>query len=184
MLFQLLTDHPEAALTIVQKTPHWVWGLLAALVLLGVSQLRTRRLAWRRAVAPAIGLALFSLFSLARDLSSSPWLAPGLLVWLAAVAVLMLLGTRSGPRPGTSHDPVTDRIVVPGSVMPLLTILAIFFLKYGIGVELAMQPTLRLEPAFALSMCAGYGALTGYFAARPFSLWQLAARRPDTPACA
>ena len=61
MLFQLLTDHPEAALTIVQKTPHWVWGLLAALVLLGVSQLRTRRLAWRRAVAPAIGLALLLL---------------------------------------------------------------------------------------------------------------------------
>ena len=184
MLFQLLTDHPEAALTIVQKTPPWVWGLLAALVLLGVSQLRTRRLTWRRAVAPAIGLALFSLVNLARDLSSTPWLAPGLLVWLAAFAVLMLLGTRSGPRPGTRYDPVADRSVLPGSVMPLLTSLAIFFLKYGIGVELAMQPTLRLEPAFALGMCAAYGALTGYFAARPFSLWQLAARQTATPACA
>ena len=184
MLFQLLADHPEAALTIVQKTPHWVWGLLAALALLGVSQLRTRRLGWRRAVAPAIGLALFSLVNLARDLSSTPWLAPGLLVWLAAFAVLMLLGTRSGPRPGTSYDPVTDRFVLPGSAMPLLTILAIFFLKYGLGIELAMQPTLRFEPAFALWMFAGYGALTGYFAARPFSLWQLAARQSTSPACA
>lgn len=184
MLFQLLADHPEAALTIVQKTPHWVWGLLAALVLLGVSQLRTRRLPLRRAIAPAMGLALFSLVNLARDLSSTPWLAPGLLVWLAAVAVLMLVGTRSGPRPGTRYDPATDRFVVPGSVVPLLTILAIFFLKYGIGIELAMQPALRLEPDFALGMCAGYGALTGYFAARPFSLWQLATRPSTAQACA
>jgi hypothetical protein len=73
---------------------------------------------------------------------------------------------------------------VPGSPLPLLTILSIFLLKYAIGIELAMQPTLRLEPGFALLLCAGYGALTGFFAARPFSLWQLAARSHATPACA
>lgn len=184
MLIELLLTHPEAALTIVQRTPGWVWGLLAALILLGVSQLRSRALTWRRAVAPAVGLALFGLGSLAKDLSSSPWLAPGLLVWLAALAGLMVLATHAGPRPGTRYDPASDRFVLPGSVLPLLTILAIFFLKYGIGIELAMQPALRLDPTFALLMCAGYGALTGFFAARPFSLWQLAARSQPAQACA
>lgn len=96
----------------------------------------------------------------------------------------MLLGSRSGPRPGTTYDPLSQRFTVPGSPLPLLTIAAIFLLKYGIGVELAMQPALRLEPGFALLLCAGYGALTGFFAARPFALWQLASRDPATPACA
>lgn len=72
MLIQLLTEHPEALPEILARTPRWVWGLLAGLLLLGVNQLRTRRLPLRRAVAPAIGLALFSLFSLGRDLSATP----------------------------------------------------------------------------------------------------------------
>lgn len=61
---------------------------------------------------------------------------------------------------------------------PLLTITAIFLPKYGVGVELTMQPGLRLDPLFALSMAAGYGALTGLFSVRPVALW-LMAGRPD-----
>lgn len=184
MLIQLLTEHPEALAEIVSRTPRWVWVLLVGLTALGLSQWRTRRLPLRRAIAPAVGLALFSLFSLGRDLSATPWLAPGLLVWTAAFAVLMLAGGRSALRPGTTYDPLSRRFTVPGSAVPLMTILAIFLLKYAIGIELAMQPALRLEPEFALLLCAGYGALGGFFAARPFSLWQLAARSHSVPATA
>ena len=53
----------------------------------------------------------------------------------------------------------------------------IFLLKYGVGVELSMRPGLRLDPLFALSMAAGYGALTGLFSARPVALWLMAGRR-------
>ena len=56
-------------------------------------------------------------------------------------------------------------------------IAAIFLLKYGVGVELSMQPGLRLDPLFALSMAAGYGALTGLFSARPVALWLMVGRR-------
>ena len=81
-----------------------------------------------------------------------------------------------------AYDPASGRFSVPGSVMPLLTILAIFLLKYTLGIELAMQPALRFEASFALAMAAGYGALTGLFASRPLGLWRLssAARAPMT----
>jgi hypothetical protein len=177
MLFQLLTTHPEAALTIVQRTPVWVWGLLASLLLLGAIQLRTRRLRLGRAAAPAVGLALFGLISLARDLSSSPWLSPGLLAWALGLGLLLWAGSRAAPRAGTAYDPASRQFTVPGSVLPLLTIGAIFLLKYGIGVELAMQPALRQDAVFALSMAAGYGLLTGLFAARLVGLWRLASVR-------
>ena len=110
MLIQLLTEHPEALAEIVSRTPRWVWVLLAGLTVLGLSQWRTRRLPLRRAIAPAVGLALFSLFSLGRDLSATPWLAPGLLVWTAAFAVLMLAGGRSALRPGTPDNYCAGRM--------------------------------------------------------------------------
>ena len=177
MLIQLLTTHPEAALTIVQRTPVWVWGLLTGLLLLGVVQLRTRRLRLGRALAPAIGLALFGLISLIRDLSSTPWLLLGLLAWALGLGLLLWAGARTAPRAGTAYDPASRQFTVPGSVIPLLSIAAIFLLKYGVGVELAMQPALRLDPVFALAMAAGYGLLTGLFAARLIGLRRLATAR-------
>ena len=177
MLIQLLTDHPDAALTIVQRTPGWVWGLLAGLLLLGAVQLRTRRLRMGRALAPAVGLALFGLVSLARDLSSTPWLPLGLLAWSLGLGLLLWAGFRAAPRAGTAYDRASRQFTVPGSVLPLLTIAAIFLLKYSLGVELAMQPALRHDMVFALAMAVGYGALTGLFAARLVGLWRLASLR-------
>jgi hypothetical protein len=176
-LLQLLAEHPEAALTIVQRTPVWVWGLLSGLLALGAIQLRTRRLGLGRVLAPAIGLALFGLVSLGSDLAATRWLAPGLLAWALGAGLLLWVMGRAPLRAGTTYDPASRQFSVPGSVLPLLTIVAIFLLKYGLGVELAMQPALRQDPAFALAMAAGYGLLTGLFAVRPVGLWRLAAMR-------
>ena len=110
------------------------------------------------ALLPTLGLTAFALFSLGKDLAPTPWLASGLLVWLTAAATVLALAARRSPRPGTAYDPASGRFSVPGSVMPLLTILAIFLLKYTLGIELAMQPALRFEASFALAMAAGYGA--------------------------
>lgn len=177
MLIQLLTTHPEAALTIVQRSPGWVWGLLAGLVLLGGIQLRTRRLGLGRALAPAIGLSLFSLIGMAGDLAATRWLPLGLAAW--TLSLLVLLGARwhAAARQGTAYDPASRQFTVPGSALPLLTMVAVFLLKYGIGVELAMQPALRHDAVFALSTAAGYGLITGLFATRSVTLWRLASGR-------
>ena len=44
MLLQILIHDPQQLATIASKTPHWVWGLLAALMLLGASQLPNKAL--------------------------------------------------------------------------------------------------------------------------------------------
>lgn len=174
MLIQLLTTHPEAALTIVQRTPGWVWGLLAALIALGLSQWRDRQIGLRRAVLPSLGLALFGLLSLAGDLRGTGWLAPALAAWLVGVLAVWSVGASRPLQPGTLYDPMSRRFHVPGNALPLFTILAIFFLKYAVGVELAMQPELRQSASFTLTLAALYGALSGLFALRPLKLWQLA----------
>lgn len=177
MLIQLLLQRPTAAFTIVQRTPVWVWGLLAGLMLLGMVQLRQREIGWRRAVLPSLGLALLSAVSLGADLSASPSAGLALAVWLLAASTVLLMGSLWAPRAGTHYDAVTGRFQLPGSVVPLLTILSIFLVKYGVGVELAMQPGLRHEATFALGLAAAYGGFSGLFATRPLSLWHLAQAR-------
>ena len=177
MLIQLLLQQPAAALTIVQRTPVWVWGLFAGLVLLGLIQLREREIGWRRAVLPSLGLALFSMVSLGTDLSASPSADLALAVWLLSASAMLIVGSLRAPRAGTRYDAGTRRFQLPGSVVPLLTILSIFLVKYGVGVELAMQPGLRHDARFALGLAATYGAFSGLFAARPLTLWRLARAR-------
>ena len=107
MLIQLLIDQPQAALTIVQRTPVWVWGLLAGLLLLGTIQMRPRSMRLARVTLLPLVLAAFSLSGLGRDLSASGWVAPALGVWLLmAAAVLLATGaTARPPVPATSPPP-------------------------------------------------------------------------------
>ena len=177
MLIQLLIQQPAAALTIVQRTPVWVWGLLAGLVLLGAIQLRQREIGWRRAVLPALGLTLFAAISLGADLSATRFMGLALAVWGLAAGVMLLIASFMAPTTGIRYNAATRRFLLPGSALPLLTILAIFLVKYGVGVELAMQPGLRHEMAFALGLAAAYGAFSGLFASRPLTLWRLATAR-------
>ena len=179
MLIQLLTEQPATALNIVQRTPLWVWGLLAALVALGLSHWRDRQIGLRRAVLPALGLALMSLIGLSGEFRQTGWMAPAVALWLASVDAVLLIGARRPARSGTRYDPTTRRFFLPGSGATLLTVLAIFSLKYGVGVELAMQPELRQDAAFTLTLAALYGAINGLFALRPLALWRLS-RQPVT----
>ena len=53
MLIQMLVHHPQMLGTILKHTPTWVWGLLAALIALGLAPARSRSasLAAHRAAA-------------------------------------------------------------------------------------------------------------------------------------
>lgn len=176
MLIQMLIEQPQAALTIVQRTPVWVWGLLAGLLLLGTIQMRPRSMRLARVTLLPLGLAAFSLFGLGRDLLASGWVAPALGVWLLMAAAVLLATWRNSPPAGTRYEPATRRIHLPGSTVPLVIILAIFLLKYAVGVELAMQPALREEAGFALGLAAAYGGLSGLLATRSAALWRLASQ--------
>jgi cobalamin synthase len=176
MLIQMLIEQPRAAITIVQQTPTWVWGLLAGLLLLGTVQMRTRNVRPLRTVMLPLGLAVFSLAGLGRDLSATAWVVPALAVWLLVASAVLLATWRNSPPDGTRFEPTTQRIHLPGSTIPLWIILAIFLLKYAVGVELALQPTLREEAGFALGLAAAYGGLSGLLATRSAALWRLARR--------
>jgi hypothetical protein len=172
MLIQLVTQHPEAIGQIVRQTPTWVWGLLAGLVTLGVSQLRDRRASLARVSLMPVAMTAFSVWGTASAFGSSPLAGEIAIVWMAAAAVMFAL--LSAGRAQGEYDAASRTFHLPGSVVPLLLILGIFSVKYVVGVELSMAPKLTGDTQYALTVAALYGAFTGAFVGRAIRLWKLA----------
>lgn len=182
MLLQIITHNPQMLGTIVKSTPAWVWGLLAGLIALGLSQVRERSASLARTAIMPVAMTGFSLWGLFSAFGSSPQLAAVAGLWLAAAAIVFALVARIPQR--ASYDAATRSFTLPGSVVPLLLILAIFTARYAINVELALDPRLAADAQFTLACAALYGALSGIFTGRAAGLWRLAGQPAAVPALA
>ena len=176
MLIQLLIDRPQMMLPILKSTPLWVWGLLAALTWLGLSQARARTAGLARVTFMPVAMTGLSLWGTASAFGGSPQAGSVLLAWLAA-ATLSLAATSPMAAPaGARYDTRTRLFGLPGSWVPMTLILGIFLVKYIVGVDLAMQSGLAREARYALPTAALYGLFSGIFIGRAARLWRLALR--------
>lgn len=176
MLMQIITNKPQMLAPILANTPVWVWGLLAALVALGLNQAKNRSVTLRRVTFLPIAMTALSLSGTVSALGNSPQLAEVLLVWTGAAAgMLAIIASLSTPA-GTQYDAATRRFTLRGSWVPLALILGIFMTRYVVNVELAMQPSLARDAQFTLVVGAVYGAFSGIFAGRAARLWRLVPR--------
>jgi hypothetical protein len=174
MLIQLITQHPEAIGSILRSTPAWVWGLLTALVVLGSTQLRDRSASLLRVSIMPVAMTVFSLWGAVSAFGGSSMLAQLLGIWAAAAAIsyapVALL------RVDAKYDAATRTYALQGSAVPLLLIVSIFLVKYGVGVELAMAPGRVQDAQFVSTVAAVYGMFSGIFIGRAARLWRLAPR--------
>lgn len=153
--------------TFLSHVPIWVWGLLAALIALGLSATRTQQKPLWAALAMPIVMTAMSSYGAASTFTST---MPALVAW--ASAVVIVLGLRAGLGGGgrVNWMPATRRVQVPGSGWPLVLILSIFMLKFAVAVTLAIRPELKANAAFATWICLMYGALSGIFLARVLAI--------------
>jgi len=163
MLFQIVT-----------RTPLWVWGLFALLLLLGLKQTRSSSMGLRRITIMPVAMMGLSLYGTVSAFGATPTV---LLVWFSAAAVLVTLVLRQPLPADTRYDSDTRIFQVQGSWVPLALMMGIFATKYFVGVASAMHPELTRDTAFALGFSALYGAFSGVFAARAARLWRLALRQ-------
>jgi len=182
MLIQLIAHHPEAVGPILRGTPTWVWGLLAALLAIGFSQVRDRTASLARVSFMPLAMGAFSAWGTLSALGSSPLLAQAVGLWLAAAAAALALVAPGQAK--AAYDPATRSYRLPGSFVPLLLIVGIFLVKYVVGVELAMAPRLVQDTQYALTVAGLYGAFTGIFVGRALRLWRLAFRPASAVAAA
>lgn len=159
---------------IVQHTPAWVWGLLAALVILGWMQSRDRTAGLAAVTSLPIGMTIFGLWGTVAAFGRSPLAAQALGLWLVAAGIALAALAR---RPAAAwYDRSTRSFDLAGSWLPLVLFLAVFATRYAVSVLLALQPALAEEHGFALPAAALYGAFSGVFLGRAAQLWRLALR--------
>ena len=156
---------------ILSHTPTWVFGLLALLIAYGITQLWSRQMGVGRVIGVAAGMALLGGSGVATAFGVSLEL---LLAWGLAAAGLAALVQRIPLAAAARYDADSQRLHVPGSVVPLLLMMGIFASKFCVGVALAMHPQLHAELGFALVVALLSGAFSGIFAGRAARLWKLA----------
>ena len=179
MLIQLLIDHPQALGPVLQNTPKWVFGLLAALLALGLSQIRTREVGLMRMTLLPVIMTGLSLWGTISAFQNSSQFTGVMIVWaLGALLMLGLLASR-GPQAGAAWHADTASFHLPGSWTPLVLILGIFLTKYVVGVDLAMQPALAQDGSYSLFVGGLYGVFSGIFFGRSVRLWRMAFRTPS-----
>lgn len=154
-------------LSILQHTPGWVWGLLLALLGIGLLQTRSREMSRGRVIALPVAMIGLSLAGLVSALGPLP------LAFAAWAAGFLLAGWVLGDVVtvrGAAWSGATQRIRVPGSWQPLVLILGVFLTRYVCNVCLAIQPSLARDMLFATGCALVYGAFSGLFWSRARSL--------------
>jgi hypothetical protein len=152
---------------IVRFTPPWVWGLLAALLALGLWQTRPRQVARAQLLGLPLALLGLGLWSQRSGFAAQP---AALAIWLAALGALLALGRRL-PRPaGARWHAAAARLHLPGSWLPMALIVGIFVLRYGVAVGQALHPAWRSAPEVLLPVAAMYGAIAGLLLGRALGL--------------
>lgn len=158
-------------ITIVQHAPRWVWFVLVALLALGVSQLFSRRISVQRATLLPIALAAASSYAVVTTFAQA-WLA--FAAWAAGIAAALALTIVLGVWRGVTWSARDQRLVVPGSWVPMLLIVARFAVKFVVGASLALGPALAHDVGFAAAVGLTYGCFSGVFLGRGVVMWQVA----------
>ncbi|MGF6760669.1 hypothetical protein P3T24_000981 [Paraburkholderia sp. GAS33] len=155
--------------TIVLETPHWVWGVLAALIVMGFKQTVPRRRSLRSATALPLVMVLLSLYGVASAFSSQPL---ALLAWATGVAATLALSQGLRVWNGIRWLEPERSVLMPGSWLPLGLLLGLFLFKYSVGFTLATDHALAADAGVAGFVGLVYGAFSGVFLARALEVWR------------
>ncbi len=176
MLLDLIVHRPQAIAGLLRGTPAGVWLLLAGLMAWGLSQCRQRSASLGRTVALPLAMAALGAWGVLAVSGAGGLAWEPLALWLAAALAsgALLWWLRPQAPAGTRYDAASRHFYMPGSLVPLLLILAVFCIKYAVGLETALDPAHVARPGFALAVAAVYGMATGCFLARAARLLRMA----------
>lgn len=144
-------------------TPIWVYALFFLLLVFGLIQTRTRVVSKIRALLLPIGMIGLSLAGINASfgLRTMPLVAWGIALIIATVVRCTLFRDKRIQGRATA-----GQFLIPGSWVPLVVMMAIFFAKYVYAVMNALHAEVISTPMFIGALSAVYGLLSGYFSSR------------------
>ena len=156
---------------ILSHTPIWVFGLFFVLLVFGLIQTRTRIVGRVTALLLPVGMIALSLAGIN---SSFGFKTIPLAAWGMAMVIATVAGYAFFRDKRIHCEGAGGKFFVPGSWVPLVVIMAIFFAKYVYAVMHASNADIISAPIFIGALSAVYGLLSGYFSSRAVNFIRLA----------
>jgi hypothetical protein len=148
---------------VVKHTPAYVWMVLAALIGFGSLQMRDQMIGRARVLLLPVGLAAYSLWSAASTFGAH---LEVLAAWMVGLGTMLWAAPRISWPGNVEFMPERKTFAVAGSVTPLVTMLAVFAVRYVATVTLILHPQWRSLQSVAIVGGLVYGVLSGVFALR------------------
>lgn len=148
---------------ILKHTPIWVFCLFFILLAIGFTQSKARTAdKGRILILPCamLGLSFYGVISAFGPIYS------GLLAWFIGITIASWLGLKLAILKGVTYSDENQAFLIPGSWVPLVLMMAIFFTKYAVGVVLALQLTIVQHAEFITVVSCLYGCFSGLFFSR------------------
>jgi peptidoglycan biosynthesis protein MviN/MurJ (putative lipid II flippase) len=165
----------QIVVQILRGTPPWVFALFLGLIVLGYLQSKPRDVAPMMIAILPVALGALSLSRVLAVFGLDPL---ALAAWATGTAAALLLN-RALKQPAEARwSAETGTFHVPGSWVPLVLMMAVFFARYALAVSLVMRPALVHSAGFATGASFAYGLLSGVFLARALWVWS---QRPAQP---
>jgi hypothetical protein len=155
---------------ILQQTPHWVWGILAALIVIGFKQTLPRRRSVRSSTSLPLLMAILSLYGVASAFSRQPL---ALIAWVGGAAIALWLAQSLRVWGEIRWLPQERSVLMPGSWLPLALLLGLFMIKFAVAVALSTTPSLAVDAGSAGMAGLLYGGFSGLFLARTLAVWRV-----------
>jgi hypothetical protein len=153
----------------IAHTPVWVWPLFVVVLFLGARNLRTRERPISQMFILPAAMLIVALYNLTAGSANLTLVIPAFVV---SFGIGIGVGWNLVPKNVLAQR---DRgsVRVPGSVAPLLVVIALLILRYAIGYTYARWPEVRADPALALEFSATGALLAGILWGRILRLAQI-----------
>jgi hypothetical protein len=165
---------------IIQGTPIWVWVLLVVLLSRGLKALHSGTAPLSRlAIVPIV----FAAWGIAHLVSEplAGWFAA--IAWVAGSLVGIAGGVFIASRTRFIVDPIGRTVMLPGSMLPLLLIIAIFATKFWLGFETSTATDAASLGIYVLIGAAVSGVVAGVFGGRFITYWRAMNARRTMQVC-
>lgn len=132
----------DLLLTVIARTPPWVWVVLVIVLFIGIRGLRPQRASpVRLLITPAVFVAVAL-----GQLVASPDPLAVLPAWLAGMVPGAAIGAAWARGLPVRIDRAAGRIETPGSAFWLVVGMLLFGCRYALGVYVGFHPELRADP--------------------------------------
>ena len=154
---------------IIKHTPIWVFVLFIGLLYLGYTQTKDRKVKLKKLFILPIAMILLSIFGI---ISAFGLNKTTLTLWIFSAIFSLIIGLKLFSSRNIKYDKFEKEFRIPGSWIPMLLILMIFFIKYIVGVIVAKELTIINDITFIVTISSLYGLLSGLFLSRSIVIFQ------------